>query len=70
MVVCNLIYKDGYSTSYYSDDQQIEFKHIFILIDEYSASCSELLTEPDIIVEENSQEAFMAEVSKTIAGIE
>lgn len=44
VVVCNLIYKDGYSDAYYSDEQQIEFKHIFVLIDEYSASCSELLT--------------------------
>jgi len=43
-VVCNLIYKDGYSNAYYSDDELIEFKHIFVLIDEYSASCSELLT--------------------------
>lgn len=43
VVVCNLIYKDGYSNAYYSDDQQIEFKHIFVLIDENSASCSELL---------------------------
>jgi tetratricopeptide (TPR) repeat protein/uncharacterized RDD family membrane protein YckC len=43
-VVCNLIYKDGYSDSYYSDDAHIPFKHIFILTDEYSASCSELVT--------------------------
>jgi len=43
-IVCNLIYRDGYSDAYYSDDQRIEFKHIFVLIDEYSASCSELLT--------------------------
>ncbi|NLY19011.1 MAG: tetratricopeptide repeat protein [Clostridiaceae bacterium] len=43
-VVCNLIYRDGYSDAYYSDDELIEFKHIFVLVDEYSASCSELLT--------------------------
>lgn len=43
-VVCNLIYKDGYSDSYYSDDAYIPFKHIFVLIDEYTASCSELVT--------------------------
>lgn len=43
-VVCNLIYKDGYSDSYYSDDAYIPFKHIFVMTDEYSASCSELVT--------------------------
>ncbi|HCL01690.1 MAG TPA: hypothetical protein DHW61_04625 [Lachnoclostridium phytofermentans] len=43
-VVCNLIYKDGYSDSYYSDDAYIPFKHIFVLTDENSASCSELVT--------------------------
>jgi len=43
-VVCNLIYRDGYSDAYCSDDELIEFKHIFVLVDEYSASCSELLT--------------------------
>ncbi len=43
-VICNLIYKDGYSDSYYSDDEYIEFKHIFVLTDGNSASCSELVT--------------------------
>ncbi|ABX41566.1 tetratricopeptide repeat protein [Lachnoclostridium phytofermentans] len=43
-VVCNLIYKDGYSDSYYSDDAYIAFKHIFVLTNENSASCSELVT--------------------------
>jgi tetratricopeptide (TPR) repeat protein/uncharacterized RDD family membrane protein YckC len=43
-VVCNLIYKDGYSDSYYSDDEYIKFRHIFVLTDGDSASCSELVT--------------------------
>ena len=43
-VVCNLIYKDGYSNAYYSDEDHIKFKHIFVLTDEQSASCSELLS--------------------------
>ncbi len=43
-VVCNLIYNNGYSDSYYSDDEFIGFRHIFVLTDEKSASCSELVT--------------------------
>ncbi len=43
-VVCNLIDKDGYSSEYYSDAAQIEFKEIFVLTNENSASCSELVT--------------------------
>lgn len=43
-VVCNLIYKDGYSNPYYSDEEHIPFKHIFVLVDEKSASCAELVT--------------------------
>ena len=43
-VVCNLIYKDGYSSPFYSDEDNIKFKHIFILTDEQTASCAELVT--------------------------
>jgi|LSQX01.1.fsa_nt_gb tetratricopeptide (TPR) repeat protein/uncharacterized RDD family membrane protein YckC len=43
-VVCNIIHKDGYSNSYYSDEEYIVFRHIFVLTDENSASCSELVT--------------------------
>lgn len=43
-VVCNLIYKDGYSSPYYSDNDYIKFKHIFLLTDEQTASCAELLS--------------------------
>jgi len=43
-VVCNLIYKDGYSRPYYSDEERIPFRHIYILADENSASCAELVT--------------------------
>jgi len=43
-VACNLIYKDGYSSPYYSDDDLIEFKHIFVFTNEQSASCAELLS--------------------------
>jgi len=39
-----LIYRNGRIVPYYSDDNQIKFKKIFILVDEYSASSSELLT--------------------------
>lgn len=39
----SLIDKDGYRYNYYSDASQIKFKPIFILIDKYSASASELL---------------------------
>lgn len=41
---CSLIYRDGYNYNYYSDNSRIEFKRIDILVDEYSASASELLT--------------------------
>jgi len=43
-VVCNLIDKDGYSSPYYSDEDYIRFKHIFVFTNEGSASCSELLS--------------------------
>lgn len=43
-VVCNLIDKSGYSTEYYSDEDQILFKKIYVLTNEYTASSSELLT--------------------------
>jgi tetratricopeptide (TPR) repeat protein len=42
-VVCNLIHKDGYTESYYSDIEHIPFRHIFVLTDENTASCSELV---------------------------
>jgi len=43
-VTCTLIDRDGYTYNYYSDASQIKFKKIFILVDEQSASASELLT--------------------------
>jgi tetratricopeptide (TPR) repeat protein len=43
-VTSTLIYKDGYTDSYYSDASQLVFKKIYILVDEHSASASELLT--------------------------
>lgn len=43
-VTCTLIYKDGYTYNYYSDASSIKFKEIYILIDDQSASASELLT--------------------------
>ncbi|WP_312698809.1 tetratricopeptide repeat protein [Sedimentibacter sp.] len=43
-VTCTLIDRDGYTYNYYSDASQIKFRKIFILVDEESASASELLT--------------------------
>lgn len=43
-VVCNLIYKDGYTNQYYSDANQVKFKQIVVLTNENSASCAELVT--------------------------
>lgn len=43
-VTSTLIYRDGYTDSYYSDASHIDFKAIYIFVDEYSASASELLT--------------------------
>ncbi len=43
-VTCTLIYRDGYTYNYYSDASQIKFSNIFILVDDYTASASELLT--------------------------
>ncbi|WP_238322848.1 S41 family peptidase [Gorillibacterium massiliense] len=43
LVTSTLIYKDGYTDSYYSDASQTKFKKIDILIDENTASASELL---------------------------
>jgi tetratricopeptide (TPR) repeat protein len=38
-----LIYRDGYMDSYYSDDNLVKFKRIFVFTNERSASSSELL---------------------------
>lgn len=38
-----IVYRDGYIYSYYSDDSQIKFKKILVLVNEYSASSSEIL---------------------------
>ena len=43
-VTSNVIYRDGYSRPYYSDEGQTKFKKIIILVNENSASSSELLT--------------------------
>lgn len=43
-VTCTLIDKDGYTYNYYSGPSQIKFKDIYILVDRYTASASELLT--------------------------
>lgn len=43
-VTCTLIDRNGYTYSYFSDASQIEFNKIFILVDDYTASASELLT--------------------------
>lgn len=44
LLVSQLIYKDGYSDPYYSDKSMVEFKHIYILVNENTISASELLT--------------------------
>jgi len=43
-VTCTLFYGDGYTYNYYSDASKINFKEIYLLVDENSASASELLT--------------------------
>ena len=43
-VVGNLIYRDGTTAPYYSDDDAVTFEHIYILVNENTASSSELLT--------------------------
>lgn len=42
-VVGNLIYRDGTMSSWYSDEDAVTFKEIFVLINEYTASSSEML---------------------------
>lgn len=44
VVISNLIYRNGEAVPYYSDRNQVAFKHIYILVDEETASCAELLT--------------------------
>ncbi|MFV0341854.1 MAG: S41 family peptidase [Anaerocolumna sp.] len=43
-VTSTLIYRDGNNYNYYSDASYIKFKDVMILVDQYSASASELLT--------------------------
>lgn len=43
-VTSMMIYRDGQTENYYSDPAYTAFRHIFILVDENSASASELLT--------------------------
>lgn len=43
-VTCTLFYKEGYTYNYYSDASQVKFDKIYILVDENTASASELLT--------------------------
>lgn len=43
-VIGNLIYSDGSISSFNSDKDAVSFKKIFILVDEYTASSSEMLT--------------------------
>lgn len=38
-----IVYRDGYMYSYYSDAAQTKFKKILVLVNEYSASSSEIL---------------------------
>jgi len=38
-----IVYRDGYMYPYYSDAAQIKFKKILVLVNEYSASSSEIL---------------------------
>lgn len=42
--ICTVFDRDGYNYSYYSDASWIKFKKIYILVDENSASASELVT--------------------------
>lgn len=43
-VTSTLISRDGYTYNYYSDASQLKFKKIYIFVNEYTASASELLT--------------------------
>jgi tetratricopeptide (TPR) repeat protein len=43
-VTSSLIYNDGNTDSYYSDASHINFKHIYIFVNENTASAAELLT--------------------------
>ncbi|HOV26188.1 MAG TPA: S41 family peptidase [Pseudobacteroides sp.] len=43
-VTSYVIYRDGYINTYNSDSSQIKFKHIYIFVNENSASSSELLS--------------------------
>lgn len=43
-VTSTLIYEDGYTDHYYSNDSYVKFKHIYVFVDEYTASAAELLT--------------------------
>lgn len=43
-VVCTTIDRDGYTENYYSDADQIEFKHIYLFVNDNTASASELFT--------------------------
>lgn len=38
-----MVYRDGYMESFESDEAQTRFRHIFIMVNEYSASSSEVL---------------------------
>ncbi|MBI9010836.1 MAG: tetratricopeptide repeat protein [Clostridiales bacterium] len=44
VVTSQIIYKDGYTDSYYSDASMTQFKHIYVVVDEYTASVAELIT--------------------------
>jgi len=44
VVTSQIIYKDGYTNSYYSDASMTGFKHIYVIVDQYTASVSELIT--------------------------
>lgn len=43
-VTSTLIDKDGYTYNFYSDASQVKFKKIYIFVNDYTASASELLT--------------------------
>lgn len=44
LVTSTLIYRDGYTYSYYSDADQVRFGRIFLFVDENTASAAEMLT--------------------------
>jgi tetratricopeptide (TPR) repeat protein len=43
-VTSTLISRDGYTYNYYSDESRLVFKHIYMLVNENTASAAELLT--------------------------